>query len=450
MKNLRLSEKIGYGLGDFASNLIFNSVNTYLLFFYTEKFGLAAAAASTLLFVARVWDAIVDPVVGAAADRTRTRWGKFRPYLLFTPIPIAVVALMTYSTPDLASGGKLAWAYVTYIALMTLYSVVNIPYGSMPAVLTSDPRARAELTTYRMIFAFSGGIVVNLVTLPVVHWFGGDSARGYQLATAFLAVLAVIGWWACFGLTQERVVHQYRQPSNLRSDLRTVFASRAWWMLLIMGCMMFSLSLFPFYSGMYFLKYVFLEESAASTFFTVATCGMLFGAILNMALVKVLDSRLLAVVAGFWGAVFSMAMHLVEPGHAIALNACVFLALMGVGVGAPALWAMVADCADYIELDSGRRVVALTASSVSFAMKLGSGVGGALVGYTLTHYGYVANAAQSGTTQAGITMMMTIFPAVGYVCFSVAAMYFPVTKAVRSELESQLQVARRKREAANG
>jgi glycoside/pentoside/hexuronide:cation symporter, GPH family len=448
MKSLKLSEKVGYGLGDFASNLIFNSVNTYLMFFYTEKFGLAAAAASTLLFVARVWDAIVDPVVGAMADRTQTRWGKFRPYLLFAPIPIAAVALLTYSTPDLAAGGKLAWAYVTYMALMTLYSIVNIPYGSMPAVITSDPRARAELTTYRMIFAFSGGIVVNLVTLPIVHQLGGDSARGYQLAIALLSVLAIIGWWACFGLTRERVALQHTGPSYLRHDLRTVFASRAWWTLLMMGCTMFSLALFPFYSGMYYLKYVFLNESTASTFFTVATCGMLFGAVLNMALVRIFDPRLLAIAAGIWGAVFSLAMHFVSPGHALALNTIIFLELMGVGIGAPVLWAMVANCADYIELNSGRRVIALTASSVSFAMKLGSGVGGALVGYALTHYGYVPNATQSSVTQAGIAMMMTWFPAIGYLLFAFAAACFPITRAIGSELETQLNAARRNRTTA--
>ncbi|PRX92048.1 MFS transporter [Paraburkholderia sp. BL25I1N1] len=448
MQNLRLSEKIGYGLGDFASNLIFNSVNTYLMFFYTEKFGLAAAAASTLLFVARFWDALVDPVVGTICDRTQTRWGKFRPYLLFVPVPIAVVALLAYSTPDLASGGKLVWAYVTYISLMTLYSAINIPYGAMPAAITSDPLARAQLTTYRMIFAFGGGIIVNLVTLPIVHWFGGDSARGYQLAITFLALLAIIGYWACFGLTKERVTHQPEHKPEIRRDLSTVFASRPWWILLIMGGAMFSFSLFPFYCGMYYIKYVFLDESAASTFFTVATCGMLFGAVLNMTLVQLFDRRRLAIAAGIWGAVFSMTLSFVAPGHALALNVNIFLELIAIGVGAPVLWAMVGDCADYVELSSGRRVVALTASSVSFAMKLGSGIGGGLVGYALTHYGYVPNAVQSEVAKAGIESMMTLFPALGYLCFSLAAACFPITREVSNRLEAQLQAMRNDRKFA--
>ncbi|MXN17741.1 MFS transporter [Pseudooceanicola sp. GBMRC 2024] len=431
MGSLRFKEKFGYGFGDLANNLIFNSVTTYLMFFYTDHVGLSAATASTLFLVARIWDAVSDPMMGALADRTRTRWGRFRPYLLLVPVPFAVIAVLTYSSPDLGATGKVAWACLTYFLLMTLYTAVNIPYASLAATMTRDPDERAQLTTFRMIFSFGGGMIVNLITLPLVYWWagsaaeGGDQIGGYRFAIIVLAGLSIVFYWLCFALTRERTRPDASIAHDLRAEIRLVTTSRAWWMLLGMGISMFALGIFPFYVGMYFLKYVFLKETFASSYFTLCTLGMLAGALMNLALVRRYDRRLLAVGAGIWGAVFSLGIYLVAPGNTVLLGLFAFLSFMGTGIGAPNLWAMVGDTADDIERRSGRQIAGLTSAAVSFSMKLGLGIGGAAVGYILAAYGFQPNVAAAPATQGGILMMTGLFPAIGYLLLSLFAFGFP-------------------------
>ena len=429
MTKLTFLEKAAYGFGDLASNLIFNAVTTYLMFYYTDSVGISAATASTLFLVSRLWDAVSDPMMGAIGDRTRTRWGKFRPYLLFVPVPFAVVAVMTYTSPDFSMTGKIIWAFVTYLLLMTLYTAVNIPYGSMAAAITRDSHERAQLTTYRMIFAFAGGMLLNAIMMPLVNWYAGDADNkiaGYQFAVAVLAVLSVILYWLCFAFTRERVNDEPEVAPQLAAEFKTVLKTRAWWTLLAMGTLMFALAIFPFYAGMYFLKYVFLNESFASTYFTTLTTGMLFGALVNLVLVRFINQRTLAMVAGIWGAVFSLTAMMVEPGQSMLLAAFGFLGFMGTGMGAPNLWAMVADTADHIENTTGRRIAGLTTAAVSFSMKFGLGVGGSAVGYILAYVGFEANVEASNDVQSAIRMMVSVFPAVGYVLFALAAWTFPI------------------------
>jgi len=429
MTKLPLLEKVAYGTGDLASNLIFNAVTTYLMFYYTDSVGISAAVASTLFLISRFWDAFSDPMMGAIGDRTRTRWGRFRPYLLFVPVPFGVIAVLTYTSPDFGMTGKIIWACVTYLLLMTAYTAVNIPYGSMATVITRDSHERAQLTTYRMIFAFGGGMLLNAIMLPLVNWYAGDAESkigGYQFAVAVLSVMAILLYWFCFAFTRERVSDEPEVKPELGKELKTVLQTRAWWTLLAMGILMFALAIFPFYSGMYFLKYVFLNESFAATYFTVLTTGMLGGALVNLILVRFINQQTLAIVAGIWGAVFSMGAFFVQPGQSGMLVVLGFLAFMGTGMGAPNLWAMVADTADYIEEKTGRRIAGLTTSAVSFSMKIGLGVGGSAVGYILAYAGFVANVDANPEVQSAIRMMVSIFPAVGYAAFAVAAWTFPV------------------------
>jgi len=254
---------------------------------------------------------------------------------------------------------------------------------------------------------------------------------------AVLAVMSVFFYWICFAFTRERVTGEPEAAPALGQELAAVARTRAWWMLLGMGCMMFALAIFPFYAGLYFLKYVFLDEAFASKYFTILTLGMLFGALVNLILVRRFDRRMLAIFAGLWGAVFSLCSYLVEPGDYALLAGFGFLAFMGTGIGAPNLWAMVADTADHIERRTGRRIAGLTAAGVSFSMKLGLGIGGSAVGYILAYNEFTANVDAGPEVQDSIRMMIGLFPALGYTLFALAASDVRVDRGERDELISE-------------
>ena len=199
---ISVKEKIGYGLGDAASNIIFQTVMTFLAFFYTDVFGISAAAVGTLFLSVRVLDAITDPVMGNLADRTETRWGSYRPYLLWLAVPFGVISCLTFTTPDFSDSGKVIYAYFTYAALMVIYTAINIPYCALGGVLTSNPSERVSIQSYRFAFASLAGILITATTLPLVDYFGqGDKASGYQMTMLLMSILGIILFWLCFATT---------------------------------------------------------------------------------------------------------------------------------------------------------------------------------------------------------------------------------------------------------
>src|SRR5271170_1530848 len=216
---LRLREKIGYGFGDAASSMFWKLFSMYLMFFYTDIFGITAAAVGTMFLITRIWDAAFDPFVGVLGDRTETRWGKFRPYLLWMAVPFAIIGVLTFTTPSFGIGGKIIYAYVTYSLMMMVYSLINVPYASLLGVMTADGKERTTLATFRFIFAFAGSLVVLAAAEPLLGFFSrlGGSApnmqRGWQSAAAVFAVLAAVMFWLTFALTRERIKPVTKQPS---------------------------------------------------------------------------------------------------------------------------------------------------------------------------------------------------------------------------------------------
>ena len=221
---LSLREKIGYGFGDAASSMFWKLFSMYLMFFYTDIFGIPAAAVGTMFLITRIWDAAFDPLVGVLGDRTDTRWGKFRPYLLWVAIPFGIIGVLTFTTPALGTGGKLIYAYATYSLMMMIYSLINVPYASLMGVMTADGKERTTLATFRFIFAFAGSLVVLAAAEPLVKVFshvggGGPSLqRGWQLSAAVFAVLAVVLFWLTFIWTRERI-KPVTQKTSLKHDL---------------------------------------------------------------------------------------------------------------------------------------------------------------------------------------------------------------------------------------
>lgn len=275
---IKFREKVGYGLGDAASSMFWKLFGSYLLFFYTDIFGLPAAAVGTMFLITRFWDSFVDPVVGILADRTQSRRGKFRPYLLWFAVPFGMAGVLTFTTPGFGMAGKLVYAYITYGVMMMIYSLINVPYASLLGVISDNPKSRTALSSYRMIFAFGGSILALLTIEPLVGWFsrGSDPQTGWQAATAVLAAIAVAFFFCTYGWTRERVqpVHAERHP--LREDLKDLLHNRPWWILLGAGIAALIFNSIRDGAAVYYFKYYVQAAAPAESTGTTLSLTTLF------------------------------------------------------------------------------------------------------------------------------------------------------------------------------
>ena len=305
-EKLTVKEKVGYSLGDTASNLFFQTIMLFLTYFYTDVFGLPAAAIGTLFLVTRLWDAVNDPIMGTIADHTNTRWGKFRPYILFMSLPFCVMGVLAFTTPNFDVSGKLIYAFITYNLLMMTYTAVNVPYSALMGVITPNSMERTELSSYRFVAAFVGGFIVQASMMYLVKYFGnGNEATGWQWAMACLSGLALVLFLITFTTTKERVYPPKGQKSNIKVDLKDLFTSKPW--LLIAGATVFQLIFIVIRSSMimYYFKYFVKEQSLtlfgniinlsfevfSSTFMLSGTVVTILGAILTKWLTKKFDKK---------------------------------------------------------------------------------------------------------------------------------------------------------------
>jgi GPH family glycoside/pentoside/hexuronide:cation symporter len=407
-------EKIGYGLGDTASNIIFQTVMLLMPFFYTDVFGLTAAAMGTMFLVVRVIDAVTDPIMGAVCDRTTTRWGKFRPYLVWLAVPYAVAAVLTFTTPDLAAGGKLVWAYVTYSLLMLAYTAINIPYCALGGVLTGGTRERVSLQSYRFVLATLAGVLVASATLPLVKRLGqGNDQKGYQLAMALMAGLAVLMFLACFFLTRERVAQAREQTVSFVRDLKVLLHNDQWRVV----ALVFLVLLVPLVvrggGAMYYITWFAGRKDLGAAFLTVGMVGQTVGASFAAPLTRRLSKRSAYILLQATISALSVALFFVGRGSILLIFALFAVIQFFTQMTSPILWAMTSDTVEYGEHKSGRRVTGLVFSGALFALKVGMALGGALLGGLLSHYGYQGEAeVQSPETIRGILITFTLVPAV--------------------------------------
>ena len=410
---LSVAEKVAYGLGDLASNLYWKTFEVFILFFYTEVFGLRADVAGTMILVTRVWDAIADPIVGAIADRTSTRWGKFRPYLLWFAVPMALTGVLTFTTPGFTLAGRTAYAYATYTAMMLAYTAINIPYSALMGVMTPDSHERTSLSSFRFAGAFGGGLFVQTFTLNLVQRFGaGDAAAGWARTMAVYGVAACVFLVLTFFGTRERVVPVVaKHRPDLRRDIADLASNRPWVVLFGLGTLVIAGFFIRGGAAAYYFKYYLGREDWLAWFMSSGGMATLAGVSLATPLVRRFGKRNLYVVAMATSAVVTAAMYFVPPGKpliACGLNAAACLIL---GPTAPVLWAMYADTADFAEWKTGRRATGLVFAAAMFALKLGGAVGGWGLGVALQAFGYVANAPQTAHAVQGIVLLMTVIPA---------------------------------------
>jgi GPH family glycoside/pentoside/hexuronide:cation symporter len=447
MTAIPLREKLAYGMGDFASMLIFQTVGTFLMFFYTDIGGLPAAAVGTLLLVARVSDAVWDVFLGALVDRTKSRWGQCRPYLLFGAPLVALCAVATFSVPG-GDTSRLGYAYVTYILLMVAYSLVNIPYGAMPALMTDDPRDRTKLASVRMFCALTCALLVNTSTVKLVEWLGhGSKQAGYQNTIIAMSITGMLLFWVCFAGTRERVTPVH-QPIQLRRDIAILMAGRAWWMMALIGTCVYTAFAITSGSAMYYFTYVVGDASKAATYFLCVGLGNLCGILLSYQLTRRFCKRRVMMGASLCAATLYSLFYLVDPHEALQVNGLAFLVYVFGGASLPIMMSMVADTADDAELRSGRRMVGLTASTVAFAVKFGLGLGGALTGLILAGVGYQANVAQTPQAIEGLKLIMSAVPAVGKLLVFVILVFYPLSQKRLDRMQPLLREARAARPAA--
>lgn len=441
-EKLSIKEKVGYSLGDVASNLFFQTFLFYLMFFYTDVFGISAAAAGTMVFVTRIWDTVNDPLMGIIADRTDSKWGKFRPYLVWMAIPFGVVGSLMFMTPDLSMTGKIIYAYVTYTLMMMGYTAINIPYSALLGVVTSNSIERTSLSAYRFVGAFLGGIFVQTTLLFLVDFFGkGDQQRGYHFTMTLYAVLAVGLFLLTFAWTKERVRPLKQQKTSLLKDLKDLATNRPWLVLFFLG--IFTLSFVCIRNGatMYYFKYYIGNEKLSTLFITLGTIASLVGTMLTKPFSKWFGKKTLYLILMIGSSVLMMFFFFVKPDQIVLMFALHLASSFLSGPTSALVWAMYADTADYSEWRTGRRATGLVFSAASFAQKMGWTVGGGLAGWLLAYFGFEANMAQSVETLNGIRLLMSFIPAI-FSGLAVACIFFynldeKFVKRITAELDER-------------
>jgi GPH family glycoside/pentoside/hexuronide:cation symporter len=445
---IKLPERVAYGFGDAASSIFWKFSSMYLLFFYTDIVGLAAAAVGTMFLVTRIWDALADPLAGMLADRTRTRWGKFRPYLLWAALPFGAMSVLTFTAPRFSPGGNLACVYATYTVMMLVYTLANVPYASLLGVMSPNPAERTTLSSYRMIFAFGGSMLALGLAEPLLHFFDGGAARGipanpraWTMTAAVFAILIVVFFLLCFAGTRERVTPMRENKSTLRADLRDLVANRPWWILLGSGISVLIFNSIRDGGVLYYIKYYITNADAhaltflgitfplSAQYFTLGQAANIAGILLVMPVTRRIGKKRAYLGSMLLATLLSAAFYFVGPTSIAALLALQALVSMCAGSIFPLLWSMYADIADYSEWKTGRRATGLVFSSASMSQKFGWTLGGALSGWLLGYYGFQANVEQTEFAKTGIRLMISFLPAAGAALAAILVAFYPLSEA---------------------
>lgn len=480
---LSVTEKIGYSLGDLAANLIFQTLVTFLAFFYTDVFRIPAGTAAGLIFAVGMLGAFVfTPVIGLVADRTHTRWGRFRPWVLWTALPFGALSLLAFSTPSLGAEGKVTYAVVTYTLLVFVYVANNLPYAALSGVLTGSMTERNSLSSYRFVAVMIAQFIIQVLLLPLVLILGGgDKARGFHNTMTIFAVVGTVFFLITFFTTRERIVPAKEQSSSVRDDLGDLLRNRPWQIMLAITVLLFVNLALKGGMYIYYFKYYLSDVQLSAFLDRVGFDGLIAG--LNHALVSIgltefrwpkdaptsafslfnaLGIIFMIVGIGFSGrladrfgkrnvfggallasTLFLLAFYVYAP-DAIALVVVSYI-FHGFfyGITIPLLWAMIADVADYSEWRNQRRATAIIFSAMLCGLKVGLSVGGALVAGILAHYGYVAEAAsQSPGVVNGIRLTVSVFCSIPFLLAVGLLFLYRIDKSMERRIEQELGARR--------
>ena len=472
----RLSEKIGYGFGDMSSSMFWKVFSYYLPFFYSNVFGLSLVDAGVLVLVTRIWDAVSDPMMGIVADRTQTRWGKYRPYLLWVAPLFSIAGILLFTTPDWSYGAKLIYAYVTYILMMTIYTAINVPYGAMLGVMTDDSQEKTVFSSFRMFFAYGGSFIALAAWEPLVSFFKAGGIKGvavestavaWQHAMIVIAAACLVLFLLTFALTRERL--KTVSTVSIGKDFRSLLSNRPWW-LLIAAALCFNLfctvrgatvayyfadiigfdttikiSLFTFDFSLLFYAGLFLSVGEVSNMVGVACTVPLARCLGKKPLFMAVNAALMVLSVAFFFIPVSPA------GFWLMLLFQVLISIL-TGMMSPLVWSMYADVSDYAELRYKTASTGLIFSSSSMAQKFGGAIGGAAVLWLLSACGYVPRTEEQLASQTLISqpesallclrMLMSFIPAAVALIAILACHFYPLTAECMADINRQLRKAR--------
>ena len=461
-ERLSVGEKIGYSLGDLAANLIFQTFITFLAFFYTDIYKIPAGTASAIIFWGGVFGGVIfNPIMGLIADRTNTRWGKFRPWVLWTAVPFGVLSLLAFSTPDLGENGKIWYAAITYTLLVTIYAANNLPYAALSGVLTGNMSERNSLSSYRFVAVMVAQFVIQVLLLPLVLALGdGDQAVGFRKTMMGFAIIGTIFFIITFLTTKERVPTP-KQKSSVKEDLVDLFRNKPWLLMLIVIVMVFINLALKGGSYIYYFQY-YVDRAALTQFLDgigfhgdpVSTgFGIFNGGGIIMMIVGIGFTRKLADRFGkrnvfsaglFASTLFLLAFVFFPPDAIGTMMVSQILHGFFYGITIPLLWAMIADVADYSEWKNNRRATAIVFSAMILGLKFGLAVGGALVAKLLDVYGYVRDATvQAPEVVEGVKLSISIYASIPFLICCVVLFFYEINKQMETRIETELAQRRR-------
>ena len=469
-QKLSVLEKFGYSLGDLAANLVFQTLMTYLAYFYTDIYGLNASDATAIMFIVGTVAAFgFNPIIGALADRTNSKWGKFRPWILYTSIPLGIISVMAFSTPNFGYEGKVVYAVITYTLLLLLYASSNLPYSALSGVITGDMKERNSISSYRFVAVMFAQFFVQVFMLPIIIYSGaGDKALGIEIVMTWLAVIGTIMLLITFFTTKERIVPTEEQKSSVFEDLKDLITNKPWLIMLTLTTLTFiSLAMKGGSYVYYFENYIdesrltvfispildyltsieinFFGNDPVSAGFGLFNAGgiifMIFGIGLSKALADRFGKRNIFALFLFISTIFIILFYFFDKSSVELMFGSQILHGFFYGITIPLLWAMIADVADYSEWKNNRRATAIIFSAMMVGLKLGLTIGGGLVVKILGNYGYEANKelAQSENVIQGVKLLVSIYPAIPFL-IGIALLYFyEINKKMETQIEIDLR-----------
>ena len=434
-QRLSVKEKVGYGLGDMASHIGLDNVIIFLTFYYTDVVGLPAVFIGTMFLLARIGDAVIDPVMGLLADRTSSRWGKFRPYLLWLAVPFGVSCMLTYAVPEsLSLGAKMVFATVTYCFMMLMYTAINIPYCSMGAVITADNEQRISLQSYRFFLATVGGALSTFFMLPLAQYLGGDDKlMGYRWAMAIMATAAIVMFLICFWTTRERI---QAKPSHAHfmTDLRDLWQNDQWRVVAVLVLTNIAFGVIRLGALMYYVTYALGDAALFSWLLGAHIAGKGAGSALSKVLTRGRSKITVFAGAATMAGVLSIAIFFMPPSLALLVG-MMFLVSTFYQITTTLMWVMMADVADYGEWKQGKRMDGTIFSTLLAGLKMGMAISGAVVGWTLGLSGYVPHAAeQNPQALFSIIALFSLVPGVLSFISVVALRWYRLNDATMSDI----------------
>ena len=444
-QKLKVTEKVGYALGDMAANFVFQAMIALQLDFYTHTFGLSPAQAGTLFLVVGLVVACLNPVMGMIADRTSTKWGKFRPWLIWTALPFGIIGVLTFTTPDISMAAKVIYAWVTYSLLRVVYTMNNVPYASLTAVMTSDPDERTSISSYRQIAANSAGFIIASLAIPMVRYFGGgNDALGYQITMGILSVVSIVFFVIAFLTTKERIQPNPQQKTSLGQDVADLFSNKAWVILFLVTLFYFIAILIRGNVMLPYFRFVAGDVVNFSWFNGFGLAAVLLGVACSTPVSVRMGKRQLFIASMLLTGLFTAALYVIPPHATYVIIGTEVLRQFSFGLSGPILWAMMGDVADYGEWKTGRRASGTVTAAVVFALWAGIALGGAIAGWLFSAYGFVSDATiQTAEAQSGIVLSASIYAGFFFLAAAALLFVYPLTSEKNKSIANELNERRK-------